>query len=92
MKRLSPTQQQAWDAFAEHANWQSLHGHDLNRFAWFVVRCHRHRRQAYVDLPALVAEHVTDPDTLAEVVSQLEDLYLFGRQLLRVSRYTDFLA
>lgn len=83
MKALSPMLKQAWQSFANNANWAALHPLDLQRFGQFTNQAHRFRRTNPVDFAFLIREACPDIDEtdLAEIATELTILYDFGRIL-----------
>lgn len=71
----------AWQSFADSANWAHLHSLDLDRFATFVSLSIRSGNSA-PDFEALIIDHVSNTEMRADVVTRLDDLYDFAQRLL----------
>lgn len=85
MKPMSPKLQDAWDRFAESANFDGLHQCDLDRFAAFTATAHHPgRRKAPIDFSAILKPRLTgwEQTEIDKLGSDLEELYEFGRRVL----------
>lgn len=81
MSPLAPTLAERWEEFLSQADLLMLRPDDLDRFAAFVARAHRTRREDPIDFAALLTEvsgDWSDEDT-ARLANHLDALYQFGR-------------
>lgn len=81
MSPLAPTLADRWDEFIAEADLLRLRPDDLDRFAAFVARAHRTRREDPIDFSVLLAGASGDwsDDDTVRLANHLDALYQFGR-------------
>lgn len=81
MSPLAPTLAERWEEFIGEADLLMLRPDDFDRFAAFVARAHRTRREDPIDFVALLSEASREwsNDDLLRLANHLDALYQFGR-------------